>query len=197
MDRRLIIKRYWGIAVILLILQSWTLAQDRTLATVVHELTIDVAAEIIQQSGFSEMDSVSVKVTGSPVPTIVENAFLRAFSERSVLVLRPSLSGEVLHLLVLRQDVQYRELEPSRWKRDVGLTIEARIDERDGTVRYLGTFSGDFSDTTSFREQWPLSARAAAADGSEEPTTVMKLLGPVLIVAGTVIMIYLLYTVRS
>jgi|GEM_PF-2445570 len=192
--------RLCGVAFCLSVFYSGAWSQERSIGNAIHEMGYQIAGEVLGSAGLSASDSVSIRLEATTPPTYLENAFLRALSEQSIHVMRPS-SGtnqrKIIHLLVLEQEVQYGAIDSSRWDRMISLVVEVRIDHPNGTVNYLGKYSRRASDLVDARESWPSQIGEFHVGRSESTSSLFKLLGPVLAITGTVIMIYLFFTVRS
>ncbi|MCX6142472.1 MAG: hypothetical protein NTZ35_04560, partial [Ignavibacteriales bacterium] len=100
----------------------------------------------------------------------------------------------VLQVVVLEQGVRYVGLSTGEYRREVRTTIEAREVPRDSSaMKYVGTFSRSDIDTVAFREEGGIVPLAR----DSERTLFDKLVGPVLLIGGAFLVVYLFFTVRN
>ncbi|MCX6135187.1 MAG: hypothetical protein NTU47_15355 [Ignavibacteriales bacterium] len=143
------------------------------------------------------LESLGVAVTGGTARALVENAFLDLFGRKGI---RISLQGsEVraknqLHVTILDQSVRYAGLADGQYRREIQTAIEARQTSNDtGSAQYLGVFKRQVVDTVAFRED----GGAVALIQDTERTLLDRLLGPVLLIGGAFLIVFLFFTVRN
>jgi hypothetical protein len=143
------------------------------------------------------MDRMSVVVSGGIARTVIENAFVESFSRKGI---RISLHGteaaniDQLQLTVLDQSVRYSVLADGQYRREIKTAIEARQTSNDTAfVRYLGLFQRQAVDTVGFRED----GGTASVEQNPERTLLDRLLGPVLLIGGAFLIVFLFFTVRN
>jgi hypothetical protein len=143
------------------------------------------------------IDQIGVMVEGGTARPLVENAFLDLLGRRGLHAILTNSQGAVRNLLqvtVLDQSVRYSILSTGEYRRDVQTAIEARRSFHDSSaVEYLGLFKRQDVDTVAFREDVGLSG--PAGDGGR--TLFDRLLGPVILIGGAFLIVYLFFTVRN
>ena len=143
------------------------------------------------------MDNVGIIVTGGTARALIENAFLDLLGRKGIRVSlqgSPSTSKQSLQLTVLDQSVRYAGLANGEYRREIQTAIEARRTSNDtATAEYLGLFKRQDVDTVAFREDAGMVTYVR--DG--EHTLFDKLLGPILIIGGAFLIVYLFFTVRN
>jgi hypothetical protein len=145
----------------------------------------------------SGVDQIGIMVEGGTARPLVENAFLDLFGRRGLHAILTNAQGTVrnlFHVTVLDQSVRYSILSNGEYRRDVQTALEARRSSRDSsTVEYLGLFKRQDVDTVAFREDGGLSGPV----GDGERTLFDRLLGPVILIGGAFLIVYLFFTVRN
>jgi hypothetical protein len=143
------------------------------------------------------MDNVGIIVTGGTARALIENAFLDLLGRKGIRVSlqgSPSTSQQSLQLTVLDQSVRYAGLANGEYRREIQTAIEARRTSNDtATAEYLGLFMRQDVDTVAFREDAGMVTYVR--DG--EHTLFDRLLGPILIIGGAFLIVYLFFTVRN
>ena len=142
----------------------------------------DLGEQVVNTAQLSPGSSIQLAVSASRRKTIVENAFLESLQKRGVRVLLKSEPDSVQEAVLRISDVRWERGGPP----DAVLKTEldARVEDPvSGTVRYLGHFTSN--------EQ----GKGTPAVQSE--TILGKILEPLVVISGTVLIIYLFFTVRS
>lgn len=141
--------------------------------------------------------SLELQVEASSGKTMLENALIEAISEAGYVLRLPGKehSTPALHVLMLNQTVGHRELQGAGFERSIRSELEARLESKDGNVMYLGSFSAVTLDTVMQREPVVLPVRETQTDLM--PSLVEKIAGPVFLITGAFLIIYLFFTVRS
>ncbi len=131
---------------------------------------------------------------------LVQNAFLEALQRRGF---SPTLESEKdsvelrLMVTVLTDRAQAREVGPDRYERTIQTDLEARSESDNGrVVQVLGMFHRTLIDTVSAREA-ELPLPIAATTGEEHASLFQRFVGPLIVLASGVIIVYLFFTVRS
>lgn len=168
-------------------------------ALVLRSQAASIADESIKNMGasISGMDNVGIIVTGGTARALVENAFLDLLGRKGIHVslqsAQPS-SKQSLQLIVLDQSVRYAGLANGEYRREIQTAIEARRTSNDtAAAEYLGLFKRQEVDTVAFREDAGMVTDVR--DG--ERTLIDKLLGPILMIGGAFLIVYLFFTVRN
>jgi hypothetical protein len=142
-------------------------------------------------------DQVTLNVEGGSSRVLIENAFLEIFDRQGIHSSLQSVQAagkRVLQVIVLEQGVRYATLPTGEYRREVRTSIEARDVQQDSSVtRYLGMSSRVDVDTVAFREDIGLLPLARES----ERTLFDKLVGPVLLIGGAFLIVYLFFTVRN
>jgi len=133
-------------------------------------------------------------VEGVDLKTGVENAFLEALSRKGVNGAVSSvaeLRNPRLRISVLDQSVSYLPLSTSQFERRVKSTVEARFeDDVHNIMTFLGVFSQESVDTVATRGETMASAEP-------DENFFEHVLAPIVLVAASVVIVYLFFTVRS
>jgi hypothetical protein len=136
-------------------------------------------------------------VEGGSARVLVENAFMELLNRRGIRTsLQPGQGAgkRTLQVTILDQGVRYVNLSTGEYRREVRTSIEARSVSRDtSAMEYVGTFRRVDVDTVSFREEIGISPLV----GEGERTLFDKLVGPVLLIGGAFLVVYLFFTVRN
>lgn len=143
------------------------------------------------------MEQIAVRVEGGTARSLIENAFLELLTRRGFrtsLVASQEIGRRSLQVTVLDQSVRYTGLLGGEYKREIQTAVEARHSTGDSAgVKYLGLFKRLDSDTVAFREE--LGTVGLAQEG--ERSLFDRLLGPVLLIGGAFLVVYLFFTVRN
>ena len=141
--------------------------------------------------------SLELQVEASSGKSMMENALIEAISEAGYLVRLPGKehTTPALHVLLLNQTVGYRELQGAGFERTIRSELEARLEGKDGIIFFLGFFSAVGLDTVMQRGSVVLPVVEASADSP--PSLLEKIAGPVFLITGAFLIIYLFFTVRS
>ena len=143
------------------------------------------------------MDNVAIIVTGGTARALIENAFLDLLGRKGIHVFLQSAAlptKQSLQLTVLEQSVRYAGLANGDYRREIQTAIEARRTSNDTIAsEYLGLFKRQVVDTVAFREDAGMVGDVR--DG--ERTLFDRLLGPVLMIGGAFLIVYLFFTVRN
>jgi hypothetical protein len=142
-------------------------------------------------------DQIGVAVEGGTSRILVENAFLDLFGRKGIhasLRSQPVATMHYVQLIVLDQSIRYAGIASGDYRREVRTAIEARRTSNDSTfVEYLGLFKRQDVDTVAFREDGGMLGVAHETDR----TLFDRLLGPVLLIGGAFLIVYLFFTVRN
>lgn len=145
----------------------------------------------------SGVDQIAVSVEGGAWRTLVENAFLDLFGRKGIhasLETQPTTSTNHLQLTVLDQSIRYAGMVSGEYRREVQTAIEARRTSNDSaSAEYLGLFKRQDVDTVAFREDGGMLGVARET----ERTVFDRLLGPVILIGGAFLIVYLFFTVRN
>ncbi len=168
-------------------------------ALVLRSQAASIADEVVRKidPSISSMDNVGLTVTGGTARMLVENAFLDLLGRKGIRAsLGEAVSGrkQSLQVNVLDQSVRYAGLASGGYRREIQTAIEARRSSNDtSAAEYLGLFKRQDVDTVSFREEAGIVTDVH--DG--ERTLSDRLLGPILMIGGAFLIVYLFFTVRN
>ena len=141
--------------------------------------------------------TLELQVEASSGKTMLENALIEAISEAGYVLRLPGKehTTPALHVLMLNQTVGHRELQGAGFERSIRSELEARLEGKDGNVMYLGSFSAVTLDTVMQRGPVVLPVMETRTDST--PSLLEKIAGPVFLITGAFLIIYLFFTVRS
>jgi hypothetical protein len=183
--------------VALTVLQAQTAGMSGTL--VLRSQAGSVAEETLGKLGISlkGVDQIILAVDGGSARMLVENAFLELLNRQgihAILRMDQGSGNRALQVFVLEQGVRYVGISTGEYRREVRTTIEARDVPRDSSaMKYIGTFSRSNIDTVAFREEGGVLPLAR----DSERTLFDKLVGPVLLIGGAFLVVFLFFTVRN
>jgi hypothetical protein len=156
-----------------------------------------IAEEMLGKIGPSlkGIDLIQLNVDGGTSRPLIENAFLESLNRMGIhSALTISAAGRALQVTVLDQGIRYTTLASGDYQREVRTSIEARDVRTDSSAtNYLGQFTRSDIDTVALREDAGPGLNAREA----ERTVWDKLLGPLVVIGGTFLIVYLFFTVRN
>lgn len=156
-----------------------------------------IAEEVVSHLQLDPEGRVVVLVEGGTVPVIVENALVESLKRRvrSVKAASSDHVGEKLNVIVLRQDVRYRAMQSERYERVTETAVEVSHAFSPDGSRTVSRLDRSAVDTVDAIEDLKIGLRSI--DRSSDVSFFERLIGPAILIAGTVIAVYLLFTVRS
>jgi hypothetical protein len=169
---------------------------------VLRAQTASIARDVVRQVKSSLPDSarVVVRVESKTNQTMVENAFVETLSRSLLKPLLPVSAPPgvpAIDVLVLAQSVDYREIPAGAFERTVKTILEARFQPADGAdIEYLGSFQRTSADTVAQRDDVQ-AIRRSPERVPENASFFDRIAGPVLIITGAFLVIYLFFTVRN
>jgi len=167
---------------------------------VIRQLFGSIADEACDSAKFVPAEPVLLSVASGKNRNLVENAFVEALQRRGVktwLKKDPDSSGALLTVNVLADRVGFNQVRHDAVARTVRTEVEVRAEYRDERpVKLLGVFRRELRDTVSQQEadHYALGVGSVA---DEESTTFQRLVGPLIVLATGIIVVYLFFTVRS
>jgi hypothetical protein len=202
------ISRLWQIRLMSTLVGLGTYASSSASQDVPHLSTAmvlryqlgSIAEEVVGKIQLEAKSAVVVSVQPYARRNLAENAFVESLQNRGY---RPILKREVdsaginLIVTVLNDHAQFKEIGQKAYERTVQTELEARTERNDGeSIAYLGIFHRVSSDTVSAKDvEVPLPVHGNGVD--EEATFFQRLVGPFIILASGIIVVYLFFTVRS
>jgi len=171
---------------------SLTSAQDfevQSDALAVFGQLKSVAEELAAEFGVGRGQRLALNVESQHKKTVTENAFLEVLKDRGALVYLATGVGNaedsVLRVVVLVQEAKRHELEDGVAVRYVETMMDARIETRSGVVPAQKIFHRVSTDTLRVRS-W-----------STDASFLERLLEPAIVIGGAILVVFLLFTVRS
>ena len=155
-----------------------------------------IADEVIDSAKFDVEDRVAVFVEGEGSRTLAENAFIEALQKRkySSVLMDTASVHQLFHVYILRAEINVRELNAKISERNIRTTLEARIVKgAERNVHILGTFQRLTKDTV----QTTTLGLIPAVQNNDENGILQRMLTPLIVVGGAVVIVYLFFTVRS
>ncbi len=169
-------------------------------ATVLRQQWGSLAQEVVDKLRQIPHGPVIVWIQPVADSILAQNAFLETLQRRGY---SPTLSARNdstvvrLTVAVLTDRKQVREISKEVCERTVETEIEARAASGDGQdVEMLGVFHRLLVDTVSSTEaENPLSIPLVPTD--EHASVFQRFVGPLIVLASAIIVVYLFFTVRS
>jgi hypothetical protein len=165
-------------------------------ALVVRSQLQSIADEVVDQAKFDTKGRVSIWVEGEGPRSLAENAFIETLQKRSYTsgLGMETASGQTIHVFLLGTDIKVRELDAKYSERNINTTLEVRtMSGTEREIRLLGIFHRETKDTA---QVFP-SVQLPAGLKDEETGVMQKLFTPLIIISGSILIVYLLFTVRS
>jgi hypothetical protein len=198
--------RFVNIVAAVLMVLGWRTARAQLSETnarvILRAQTAGIAQDVAKKIGRSLSDSVRVvvRVEAPANQMMVENVFVETLSRSFLRPLLPNSAPPgvpAIDVLVLAQSVDYREIPAGAFERTVRTILEARFQPEGGAdVKYLGTFERATADTVAHRDEAQVFGRRLGPS-LESASFFDKIAGPVLIITGAFLVVYLFFTVRN
>jgi hypothetical protein len=188
-----------GVFVLLLVCCNAVVGQTTGTAdaeSIFSEQARSIAQEIVAGRHLDLQGRVLVSVEGGTRRAILENALLEVVASKGGKPLLSKKEEDVqnaLEIFVLRQDIQLSHMGLDSVARVIATILEARlVYVSSGEAQFLGKFERVYSDTI------PKSLVIASEKESGENSSFLnRALTPAILIGGTVLAVYLLFTVRS
>jgi hypothetical protein len=143
---------------------------------------------------------IGIVVESERSATMVENAFIQELGGkgcRTFVKPTPDSTDMLLSLSVLTEQVRFDEIISRGFLRTVSVDMEARVmDAGQKSAEIVGTFHRLSRDTVTQRDE----GRAFRNGSSREPeelSAFQKMIGPLVVLTGGILVVYLFFTVRS
>jgi len=168
-----VIRLFLNIALVLLLLNVPLAAQSESSDEIaVLKMRWDSVAESVLVKIPGETGNVILAVEERARQSVIENSFIAGLQRRAIAVTLGGMSSEGAPVLRI-SGIDERGGQPS---------CDARWEGADGSVQFLGRFV----------------ANGAFTESVEESSTVLeRIFEPLVVLAGTVLIVYLFFTVRS
>ena len=173
---------------------------ESTTALLLRKQFQEIADDVVAKFTIVPPNNVVVSVE-SPYPvTSVQNAFLDALQRKGC---QPFLHANgdsvsaALTVTVLHEKVTFEDFGGKNFLRTVESEVEARIEFGSfKSAQYLGTFRRSARDTVQEREPEYVKTPLGSLH-EEDASTFQRLVGPLIVLASSVLVVYLFFTVRS
>jgi hypothetical protein len=155
-----------------------------------------IADEVIDSAKFDVQEHVAVIVEGEGPRMLTENAFIETLQKRKYTSVATDTASvhQLLHVYILGTDIKLRELNAGTSERITRTALETRMTAgAERTVYLLGTFQRETKDTV----QTPAPGFIPAVQNSDDNGILQRMLTPLIVVGGAVMIVYLFFTVRS
>jgi hypothetical protein len=155
-----------------------------------------IADAVVDSAKLDTKNKVGILVESESALSMTENAFLETLQKRNYTsVLNPgTTTAQSLHIVVLGVNIKVRKLDTRFSERSICTYLEARTITGAGRdVHLLGTFYRESKDTA---ETFP-STQLPPIQKDDETGVMQRLLTPIIVLGGAILVVYLLFTVRS
>lgn len=164
--------------------------------SIVRSQLQSIADEVVDSTKFDIKARVAVLVEGEGNRTLAENAFIEAFQKRkfTFIVIDTTSVNQILNVFILNSEIKVREVNAKLFERIIRTTLEARIvkgAEREAHI--LGKFNREIKDTAQVFSEELLPA----VQKENESGIFQRILTPFIVIGGTIVIVYLFFTVRS
>lgn len=163
---------------------------------VIRSQVQSIADETIDQANFDPKGRIAIIVEGEGPQALVENAFIESLQKRNYIsvVKTNTPTEQSINIFLLNSDVKVHELEPKKMERTIRTILKVRIVKGpEHETRILGPFHRETKDTA---QVFP-DVRLAANSSNGNEGMLRRILTPLMVITGTVLIIYLFFTVRS
>lgn len=169
-------------------------------ALLVRKQLQEIADEVVAKLNAEPRMRVTVSAESQHPATLAQNAFLEALQRKGFQPFLGIGGDSVLPALtisVLNDKVAFEDVGSKSFLRTVELELEARIEfGLSKPAQYLGTFWRFARDTVQEREpEYMPSSRSNLHD--DDSSTFQRIFGPLIVLASSVLVVYLFFTVRS
>jgi hypothetical protein len=194
--------RYIGFLFFISLLHSFfqfALANDSTAVSgtaIVRSQLQSIAKEIVEQAKFDSTNIVLLTVKGEDPKELAENAFLLALQNRHIkcALKEPVVNGQALSIYLIDVSTKIRTIGQKKDERTIASTVEARATTgSEYATRVLGLFTRASTDTVHEFSSVLYSESA----GSKDEGVLQRIVTPFIIIGSAVVIVYLLFTVRS
>ncbi len=165
-------------------------------ASVIRSQLHSIADEVVGRAKLDPESKIALWVEGEGQRSLAENAFIETLQKRGYTTLLSTGNAleQTLHVFLLGTDIKIRAVDEKYFERSISTKLEARtILGAEREVHLLGTFHREGKDKA---QAFP-SFHVPALQTDEEEGLMQRLLTPLIILSGAVLVIFLLFTVRS
>ena len=167
-----------------------------TSALVARSQLRSIAEESLDQAQFDPKDRVVVVVEGEGPRALAENAFVEALQKRNYVPATDigTAPEQSVRVYLLGFDIRIRALDSQQMERTVRTQLEVRtVKGSQHETRVLGTFLREERDTA---RAFPENRMPLPVPQGDEGT-LQRVLTPLVVIGGAVLIVYLFFTVRS
>lgn len=164
--------------------------------TIIRSQLQSLANEVVEQAKFDSCNRVNLWIEGDEPRSLAENAFTESLQKKNIqAILKTDTASEwTLHIFLLESTVAVQKIDTLKLTRDIRTVLEARtIKGKEREVHLLGTFQREMKDTA---QVFPSAQISGGLEGEQEGGF-QKLLTPLIVISGAILIVYLLFTVRS
>lgn len=195
------------IALAVLIAGGWCKSQaqssDQSAFLILRSQVMSIAEAIAARirPGLVDSTYVRIGVEARTNQMMVENVFLDVFGKaglKSSLARADMTTGSLVQVHVIDQTVSYAMTASGKFQRGVQTALEARfrVAARDDMM-YLGSFQRALTDTVQQPEDLRKYGIPGEGPKGDPNSFFEKVAGPILMIAGTFLIVYLFFTVRN
>jgi hypothetical protein len=157
-----------------------------------------IVEEVLPELEILSGSEVTLLVHGGPFGYLFENALLAALQRRGVSVVLPrhgTPQAPTIEVFIIAQAVGYSSALENGWNRTIVTSCEVRTRAARGEeARYVGMFDRNNVDLVADKEDLHSATKGEIAGSS---SAFDRILTPVLVIAGAVLVVFLFFTVRS
>jgi hypothetical protein len=161
-----------------------------------------IAAEMLEHVQHEKNEPLGITIEGAAVPAVIENVVLELLHRRTVsqIILHPKKQSIAsLSFTVYQQEALMQILSTGQYRRTVVLDLEGKYcsSSNDTPVQYLGRFKREHIDTLDVPEAASLNGLGIGGSSPSEQSWFELLAAPFIIIGSGILIVYLLFTVRS
>ena len=182
--------------------RSQTQALDQSAFLILRAQATSIAADIAEKIRPRLVDSASVRVSveARTNQMMVENVFLEILDKSGLKssLGRTDITSAVVQVHVIDQSLSYAATNSGTFQRTIQTILEARFQlPAISDTTYLGSFQRSSIDTVQHREEPRTYGLHGEGPRSGTSSFFERIAGPILMIAGTFLIVYLFFTVRN
>jgi hypothetical protein len=166
-------------------------------ASVIRMQLQSIAEEVVNRANFDTTEKVTLFTEGETWRILTENAFIEALQKRNYKTVLGSgtvTTRQVLQVYLLNADIKDRELGTKLHERIISTDLEVKkLTGIDREAAILGVYHRQTTDTINVLTDM----RSVVFDKEGKKSAFEKLLTPLIVISGAVLIVYLFFTVRS
>lgn len=160
-----------------------------------HQLK-SIAQEVLAKSKFDPKVRVILNVEGDGPRSLAENSFIEIFNDQhfSSILLQRSIDEQTLSIYLLGVTVTSRQLDSKLFERRCQTKLDARtVTGLDHETQFIGTFQRESLDTVHTFSSFDFFPEQI----TDKSNLSQRLLTPLILIGGAILIVYLFFTVRS